>query len=29
MIIKFAKDLTKEVFTIGGKAVDAVYDIVK
>ena len=29
MIIKLAKDLTKEVLTIGGKAVDAAYDIVK
>ena len=29
MIIKFAKDLTKEVLSIGKKAVDVAYDIVK
>ena len=29
MIIKFAKDLTKEVLSVGKKAVDVAYHIVK
>ncbi len=29
MIIQFAKDLTKEILSIGKKAVDVAYNIVK